>query len=725
MRKSIPFKKSFFLVCFLMMDFFLYTQTDQAPSISAQGRQAFCIGSPIKIVTDFTITDSDDTTIASFFIQISSGYQANFDRLELPVSHPNIIPIWNANDGKLTLVSVVSGGEMLLSDLENAVKDVEFTTSANPISEEKTFSLTIDNANYLPSTDHFYEFIDLPNITWKDAKIAAENRTYYGRKGYLATLTNQEEANFAGKQASGTGWIGGSDEETEGIWKWVTGPEAGIVFWRGQVNGTTPNFAFWNNNEPNDFRGNNSTGEDYAHITDPSIGIQGAWNDLPNEGGTNLYIPKGYIVEYGTPGDPPLNIVASTSIYIPSITATTQATICESGFATISATPSEGTVLWFDTQTGGTELAAGNSFTTPNLTATKTYFATVSVNGCNTLDRTPVTVTVTSRPTITNTINDLICSGTANLSATSSEGQVYWYETNSSTTPIFIGDDFQTPTLNATTSYFVEANNSSCTSATRTEITAVLDNTIPSFDILNNNEVLCADIGSVDLEVINFQGNYKYVWKKDGNPLTGESAKISVNSSGTYTVKAISESGCESTEQTIIVTNSEKATITKDDIIIIDDSDNNSIEVINRNLGSGTYQFAIDDEFGIYSDNNFFQNLSTGIHTLYIKDIGGCGTLKYVFSILAYPTFFTPNQDGTNDIWKISGYNKTLFTSSEISIYNRFGKLIYKFDKNNEGWDGNYQGKKLPPNSYWFRATLIDINGLSIEKTGNFSLIRK
>lgn len=723
MYKSIPFKKLNFFFLFLFKSIFLFTQTDQLPTISAEGRQAFCKGSPINIVTDFTITDPDDTTIPIFFIQISSGYQFSFDRLELSGNHPKILSSWNANEGKLTLSSIVNGDEILLTDLENAVKDVVFTTSSNNISEEKKFSLTIDEANYLPSTDHFYEFIPAQSITWSDAKLAAEGLTYYGRSGYLATLTSQEEADFAGKQASGAGWIGGSDEESEGIWKWVTGPEANTpnaVFWNGQVNGASLNFAFWNNNEPN-----NSGDEDYAHITDPSIGIRGAWNDLPNDGGTGLYIAKGYVVEYGKPGDPLLSIVANTSIYIPNIISTSDSTICLTGSTTISASPSEGEILWFDSSSGGSSIAIGNSFTTPILTTTTTYFATVSINGCNTLDRVPVTVNVISKPIITNTTNDLICSGTANLAASSSAGQIYWYDSPTNITPIFIGENFQTPILNSTTSYFVEANNNNCISSLRTEIIAEVDNTIPIFEVLNNNEVLCADIGFVELEVINFQDNYRYVWMKDGIPFTESSALISVNSSGSYSVKAISESGCESLEQAITINDSEKATITKDDLIISDDSENNYIRITNPNLGIGEYQFAIDDEFGTYKNEGFFENLSTGMHTLYIKDIKGCGTEKYIFSVLAYAKFFTPNQDGTNDLWKISGYDKTFYTTSDILIYNRFGNLIYQFNENSEGWDGNYQGKKLPQNSYWFKATLTDINGLTTEKIGSFSLIRK
>lgn len=722
MRKTLDmtfFRLKISIVFFFLVQAIVFSQS--SPEITATGNQAFCIGSPINIVEDFTITDADDTTINEFFIQISEGYQTGSDFLELVVNYPSITTSWDANEGKLTLSAATSSG-ILLTTLEDAVKDVVFTSSiVDNVLPEKIFSLTTDDTNYLPATGNFYEFIPNEGISWSAARAEAETRFYNGRQGYLATLTSQEEANFAGKQASGAGWIGGSDQETEGVWRWVTGPEAGTIFWNGAITGTTPNFAFWNNNEPNDQGGN----EDYAHITDPSIGIPGAWNDLPNQGGSGLYAPKGYIVEYGTPSDPPLNIVASTRIYVPQITSTTPTSVCEGGIATISAIASEGTIEWFDNPNRGSQppIFVGDEFSI-TVTETTIFYASINLNGCNTYDRIPVTVTVNERPEITNVENDLICSGTAVLGATASVGEVFWFADETSTTPIFTGDNFQTPPLTSTTSYFVEANIDGCNSLTRTEVIAVVDDTVPQFNVPFDPVILCEDVGSIDISALNPADEYSYIWEREGNRLTFDTQTISINEAGTYTVAAVSEAGCISDKKTITVQVSEQANITINDVIITDDSNNNSIQVANPNLGIGDYEFALDDINGDYQEIGFFQNLSTGIHTLFVRDKGGCGIASLQFSILAYPKFFSPNGDNRNDVWKLSGFDSSFYTVSDIEIYDRFGNLIHTIIVNDEGWNGTNNGKELPANTYWFRTFLTDINGRSVEKIGNFSLIR-
>ena len=215
------------------------------PEISVSGRFPYCPLEQILIAENFNITDSDDTCINQFSIQISSGYASGSDVLSLTGNHPTINASWDITEGKLTL-NPVSTTEILYTDLIPAVRSVVFESTDALVSGEKFFSFNIGDANYLPSTDHYYEYVPQNGIDWESARVAAENRTYFGLQGYLATILTTDEVQLSGEQAAGTGWIGGSDRAQEGVWRWVTGPEAGTIFWNGGANGTTPNFAYWN-----------------------------------------------------------------------------------------------------------------------------------------------------------------------------------------------------------------------------------------------------------------------------------------------------------------------------------------------------------------------------------------------------------------------------------------------------------------------------------------------
>src|SRR5690606_18892184 len=100
--------------------------------------------------------------------------------------------------GKLTIEGT-NGQNIPYPDIIAAVQNVMFNnTSASP-NGSRTFSITVGQANYLPSNGHYYQYIPAVGISWTAAEAAAAASTYYGLQGYLATITATDEAQLVGE----------------------------------------------------------------------------------------------------------------------------------------------------------------------------------------------------------------------------------------------------------------------------------------------------------------------------------------------------------------------------------------------------------------------------------------------------------------------------------------------------------------------------------------------
>ena len=837
--------------CILMLWInLLLSQTSNPPVLKAEGDQAYCRLSEHKIVTEFSIENNGGSTVTAVYIQISQGYVQGEDVLRLNGTH-DISSSWNAAEAKLTLQSAASGSDY--NDLVDAVKDVVFYSNNPEPTNDKYFSITIGSANYLPSTQHYYEFVPSLGIRWSDAKIAAENRNYFGIQGYLATILSSDEADISGKLATGVGWIGGSDQETEGTWKWVTGPEAGTVFWTGLSNGSSPNYANWNTNEPN-----NIGNEDYAHITDPSVGFAGSWNDLPNNSlSSGPFQAKGYVVEYGgTPGDPELNISASTRLVMPRIISAENSEACLGTPQTLSVSATVSEINWYTSETGTTVLFTGSTITVlPSNTTT--YWIDLIPSDCPNEVRTPVTATVHQFPIILNRNllveqcdNDTLNDGKTrfNLNALGSlisqnyRNETFEFYTNPNyditslisnpstyqntafeevlfvkTSSVFGCSETSSLTIKVGASLidstffipfetceteikplapgieswdrdtFVTIENALTNSDSKFALQSILItfysnqddaelrqngivfenesdtylmetrylqdlwarvdnldlntisclgiqkvaslkvNQLPEFERVDTNSIVCLNLDPITLEVASSDNrSYRYNWTKDGldYPLNiaGEDAQVLVYEGGTYEVNATTTDGTACSKKIrMVLVSSEIATLTQDDLTVIDlEGDTGSVEINTLNLGVGDYEFALEDPFGPFQDDPYFENILPGIYKVYIQDKNGCGIAEIETSILGHMKFFSPNGDGINDFWKILGVSENFQSNSRVYVYDRNGKLLVDLDPLGVGWDGTYNGFQLPQDDYWFRV-FFD-NGK--ESIGHFSLLR-
>jgi gliding motility-associated-like protein len=90
---------------------------------------------------------------------------------------------------------------------------------------------------------------------------------------------------------------------------------------------------------------------------------------------------------------------------------------------------------------------------------------------------------------------------------------------------------------------------------------------------------------------------------------------------------------------------------------------------------------------------------------------------------LVYPTAFTPDGKGPaeNEVFELRGQ---FITRLELSIFDRWGSLIFYSDKN-EPWDGTQLGLPMPLASYVWTANITDLAGRSFKRTGTVVLLRK
>ena len=197
--------------------------------------------------------------------------------------------------------------------------------------------------------------------------------------------------------------------------------------------------------------------------------------------------------------------------------------------------------------------------------------------------------------------------------------------------------------------------------------------------------------------------NYTYIWSKDGVVIpTATSYTLNVNAEGIYTAKVVNNLGCFRV-RTITVIASDAAHFNMP--TIMDLSDNNTV-IINV-TGLGNYVFSLDYP-NAYQTINIFTDVPPGVHTVYVKDLDGCGTSSQIIEVIGIPKFFTPNDDGFNDTWNVQGLTTTKNYNTTIYIFDRYGKLLKELSPISKGWDGTFNGEPLPTDDYWYTIYFED-----------------
>ncbi|MCM4168435.1 hypothetical protein DHD08_12160 [Arenibacter sp. H213] len=239
----------------------------------------------------------------------------------------------------------------------------------------------------------------------------------------------------------------------------------------------------------------------------------------------------------------------------------------------------------------------------------------------------------------------------------------------------------------------------------------VIVNELPT-TMLESSYYLCHLEPSLPIQIEN---NFDYYsWSFEDNSIISDTHKVDLINAGSYTLtlgKITNGVYCEKNFNFEFIKSS-PPTITE--VKHKGLSDTNFIEIIAS--GNGDFEYSLD---GInFKKSNYFFNIIGGTYTALVRDKNGCGEDVEEVTILDYPKFFTPNNDGQNDYWQIYGIDQ--FPSSRIFIYDRYGKLLVQLSSNDLGWDGLFNGREMVSSDYWFKANL----GEGTIFSGHFTLKR-
>ncbi|MFN4147900.1 MAG: gliding motility-associated C-terminal domain-containing protein, partial [Runella sp.] len=100
----------------------------------------------------------------------------------------------------------------------------------------------------------------------------------------------------------------------------------------------------------------------------------------------------------------------------------------------------------------------------------------------------------------------------------------------------------------------------------------------------------------------------------------------------------------------------------------------------------------------------------------------GCvaeGEVTVVVINLDIPNGFTPNHDGANETWEISGIFE--YPNCVVEVFNRWGNLVFSSKGYETPWDGTWNDQPVPVGAYYYQIYLREVE---FKLTGTLNIIR-
>lgn len=379
----------------------------------------------------------------------------------------------------------------------------------------------------------------------------------------------------------------------------------------------------------------------------------------------------------------------------PAPTSDAHQTFCISENANLNKITITGNqIKWYDAASSGNLLSSSTV-----LEDAKTYYATQTLNNCESVSRTPVTVSLVASTIVANDYLEKLCDlgndkkevinlteFESKLLANTSGYQFKYYDAKMQVIPTISA---HTIALGNTDIFVNISTSKGCD--TMVKLSFIL-NEVPTVELPKEIEICSAN----DITLDAGSGYTQYEWTYNGK-FYSDQQWIKPTNTGNYSVTVTNAAGCSFRTSTQIVSpvipKIATINITNASAIIIMESNN-------------AYEYSLD---GIHwQNNNLFSNLSNGVHSVYVRIKGKiCSITQGSFTIFDIPHVITPNGDHVNDTWKIEGIE--VYKGSTVQVFNRHGEIVLQtVIASSFEWNGKLAGRPLPTDNYFYVIKLSD-----------------
>ena len=376
------------------------------------------------------------------------------------------------------------------------------------------------------------------------------------------------------------------------------------------------------------------------------------------------------------------------------------------------------TWVWYTGACGAVPAGVGTTLDVMPILTTTYYVRAVGT--CGETNCVSVTVDVLDAAIMANGItadNNYFCTGDSAVlelyGGTLVAGADWvWYENSCGGTPIGTGTTITvSPATN--TAYFVRAEGGTCGNTACVNISI---NVLDAYAYMTPFDTLCGMGYPFDLaNGVPEGGVYSGTGITNGifDPILAGLGTHAV----TYTFTE--DNGCIAitTGEIVIDSNDIMASVT----IVPETCAEGGITLVGSTYGgSGFYIYEWSNGF----IGNPLQYVDAGTYSVIVVDGSNCVSViadivvDEDVSCIEMPNSFTPNNDGTNDMWNL---DFSSYSNGSIQVYSKWGNLVWESAGTMLSWDGTYNGQVLPSGTYYY---ILDIDNGTLTQNGPVTIVK-